>query len=266
MNKNIQLYFFRGSNFKNLGDELGWYILNKLTGYEISWTNPDTKNAVFSVGSILSSVTDESQIVWGSGFISERASLKCMPNITSVRGPLTSLKLDLDRVPVGDPALLLPDVYAGAASAKKFSLGIIPHYIDQEFVKENLKPDADISYTLLNIAHSHIEKFIDEILKCEMVVSSTLHGLIIAQAYGVPALWVEFSDNVIGGGYKFYDYFYSVGIPAYKAPIISKDNCKLSHLHSLVHNSKLHLNIVNFSKFGLYDSLNHVVKIINNIE
>lgn len=34
----------------------------------------------------------------------------------------------------------------------------------------------------------NITKFIDEVCSCEFIVSSSLHGLIIANAYGVPAV------------------------------------------------------------------------------
>jgi pyruvyltransferase len=52
-------------------------------------------------------------------------------------------------------------------------------------------------------------------MSCERIVSSSLHGLVIADAYGIPNAWLN-SDGGAGGSrpgggeFKFYDYFASV--------------------------------------------------------
>lgn len=104
----------------------------------------------------------------------------------------------------GDPALLMPRFYRPQDVVKKYVVGVIPHYIDKgEAVK--LVP-ASSEFKIIDI-ESDIETFVDELLACEVVVSSSLHGIIAADAYGVPRVWMKVSDRIKGEGFKFRDYF-----------------------------------------------------------
>jgi pyruvyltransferase len=47
---------------------------------------------------------------------------------------------------------------------------------------------------------------VEDIARCEYVASSSLHGVIVAHALGVPALWLRISDQLKGGAFKFRDY------------------------------------------------------------
>ena len=47
-----------------------------------------------------------------------------------------------------------------------------------------------------------------------MIFSTSLHGLIISHAYGIPAIWIK-AGNIGTDGFKFKDYFSSVNIPYY---------------------------------------------------
>ena len=46
---------------------------------------------------------------------------------------------------------------------------------------------------------------------CEAIASSSLHGIVFAHAYGIPAVHVQLSDRVLGEGFKFDDYRASIG-------------------------------------------------------
>jgi polysaccharide pyruvyl transferase WcaK-like protein len=65
---------------------------------------------------------------------------------------------------------------------------------------------------VINLATNSVENVIEEIYSCDTVISSSLHGIIVAHAYNIPAVWVKFSNNLFGDGIKFYDYFESVGL------------------------------------------------------
>ena len=47
--------------------------------------------------------------------------------------------------------------------------------------------------------------------ECEMIASSSLHGLIVADALGIPNWRVSFARELKGGDFKFRDYALVVG-------------------------------------------------------
>ena len=164
-------------------------------------------------------------------------------------------------MPLGDPALILPDLYQPKSyEEKKFKLGIVPHYIDQTDFVSRFDPQGEKSYTVLNIAINKVERFIDRIIECEFIISSSLHGVIIAQAYNIPAVWVEFSDKVIGSGFKFFDFFQSVGIAPYKPQRFLNGKITFNELANLekIHKGQLYIN--NYDKSDLYNAINDWIK------
>jgi pyruvyltransferase len=58
-----------------------------------------------------------------------------------------------------------------------------------------------------------IEKFIDEVCACKVILSSSLHGLICADAYRKPRLRLVLGNRLQGGDFKFMDY-HSTLVPA----------------------------------------------------
>lgn len=68
--------------------------------------------------------------------------------------------------------------------------------------------------TIYNVWHD----IIDQINECEFIISSSLHGLIISDAYNIPNVWAVFSDKIVGGEFKYKDYYASVN----KKPISIK--------------------------------------------
>jgi len=107
---------------------------------------------------------------------------------------------------------LLPRLYEPEASEPRAVLGVVPHYFDKPKVAAFWRSSAKTRFIDIQ---QRIERVIDQIVACEYIVSSSLHGLIVAHAYGVPALWVKFADNLLGDGTKFRDYLASVGQTPY---------------------------------------------------
>lgn len=235
-------YWFRSKNpevVNNWGDAINPTLIEFFAG-EIPTHINDLESYLgpvyYVVGSILDRAKNNS-VVWGSGFITEKSTISANPKILAVRGPLTRKSLlnqgiDCPEI-YGDPALLFPLIYKPVNSKKKYKIGVIPHYVDKEnaFVK-NLENNPDV--LVIDITQDKF-KFIDEINSCEIIFSSSLHGIIASDAYNIPAYWVEFSDKVIGNGFKFEDYFLSVNRPLIK-PMVITENTELEDLHSQIYN------------------------------
>lgn len=185
----------------NLGDAISPYIIDKL-GHRAIYTPPTEKCLIMS-GSILNHAQKKSRIL-GSGLAWETDGLTKPRKIHSVRGWLTAKKVKEDigiKVKrVGDPALIMPYLY-NSIKEKKYKYGVLPHYIDLHKVMKKM-PDSRV----INILED-TESVIDQIAECEHIITSSLHGLIICDAYKIPNVWVKFSNNVLGDGFKFRDYF-----------------------------------------------------------
>jgi pyruvyltransferase len=188
-------------------------MVSELSGKKVIKVQSDYfhGNHMMAAGSIIDHA-QRSTIIWGSGLISSSIEFKSeMINVRAVRGKLTRQRLIERGVACpeiyGDPALLIPKLYPKLDRHKKiFKLGVIPHYVDKEHEWiGRIKKDENV--LLIDIQNANIFAFIDEVLSCDVIVSSSLHGLIVADAYQIPNVWIRLSDDVIGGDFKFLDYY-----------------------------------------------------------
>lgn len=199
----------------NFGDDLNPYLYEKIVGKAPMYIPLNNGGERFmAIGSIISAA-NTGTIVWGSGAMFDNNRLSGQPIIKAVRGPLTRNIVIASGIKCpevyGDPALLLPRYY-NPKTEKKYKVGLIPHYVDHNTI--DIKEDN----TAIKISiGTNIEEFINVVTSCECIVSSSLHGLIIADAYGIPCRWAEMSSNVAGNGFKFKDYFQSIGVTPYAA-------------------------------------------------
>jgi len=210
---------FENKKFENFGDLVGPYLVEKISGKNVRFIQPKKRKftdlftkVYFTAGSILAHI-DTRSIVWGSGII-ETPTKVPKATFLAVRGPLTRAELLKQGYNVpevyGDPAILLPKFYTPELT-KKYKIGIIPHYVDYDKVLNWYKDDITIK--VINLLNNSVEAVVNEIYSCETIISSSLHGIIVAHTYKTPAVWVKFSDNLFGDDTKFYDYFNSVKIP-----------------------------------------------------
>jgi hypothetical protein len=76
-----------------------------------------------------------------------------------------------------------------------------------------------------------VESYVNQLTSCEAILSSSLHGLIIAGAYGIPAARISFGEDIGGDGTKFVDYFESVQMPS--QPVVRVTREMFSDLRAL---------------------------------
>lgn len=202
----------------NYGDMLAPFIVQALSGKRILKVSHPMRRIyrwVFkhylTVGSIIN-VAGPNSIVWGSGIINSNQNVR-KAKFLAVRGPRTRKRLlELGyQVPevYGDPAILLP-ILIENRNKTVYELGIIPHYVDYDNLKEMFKDQTNVK--IINLITDDVVKTTNEILECKKVVSTSLHGLIVSHAYQIPALWVKISQKLSGDDIKFFDYLESVGL------------------------------------------------------
>lgn len=203
----------RACIFKNWGDILNSELIRLISGkiptiVNNSFKNPNKETIYMCIGSVLG-WADSNTIIWGTGKMSttDNTMFKEKPKkICAVRGILTRQEIIKRgyKCPeiYGDPALLMPRFYDPKLE-KKYELSIIPHHVDKVLIPKLKKQYPNAHFIDIQ---QDIYKFIDEIIQSKYIISSALHGLICADAYNVPNEWKEFSNKVLGFGFKFRDY------------------------------------------------------------
>jgi hypothetical protein len=209
-NKMVKFWWWNGRMPGNFGDILTPLILEHFNiPYE--WS---TEFEAISIGSI-AKVAQPGTIVLGSGVISERDYVCADADWRFVRGPHTRKKIvnaggQCPEI-YGDPAMLMPLLVDPAPA--KYDVGIVPHYTQYQQIKEKYH-----KHCVVNLITNNPIETIKTITQCRSIISSSLHGVIIAHAYGIPAAWVDFG-YIKGDGVKFLDHYDSLNIPAQKSSL-----------------------------------------------
>ena len=204
--------------FPNWGDSINVPLIEKISGKKVISMNKtgldsrcfNAEDIVYAgVGSIMGWCGHPNVEVWGSGFISSSSTITHIyppKKIHAIRGALTReilLKKGINCPAVfGDPVLLMPRFY-NPKLKKKYELSVIPHHIDKVLIPKLKKQFPKAHFIDIQ---QDVYKFIDEVIQSKYIISSALHGLICADAYGVPNEWQGFSNRVLGKGFKFWDY------------------------------------------------------------
>ncbi len=192
----------------NFGDLLSPWLIAKMTGREVVFADPKLPHYV-AIGSIINRANAQS-LVWGAGSFGTEDLPRHNGRATysAVRGPLSRARLlamGVSCPPVyGDPALLAPAYFAPKVE-KTHEYGIVARWSERRWHEAEIGPDIKV----IDLGTTDVEGVIKAMLSCRRIVTGSLHGLVIADAYGIPSAWVM-SRTARGGEYKFFDYFSTV--------------------------------------------------------
>ena len=208
----------------NWGDDLNKYFFEYVTGQRVVPIRNDLKDFIYKgryimIGSILGFYRLTDAIVYGSGLMTASTPLIGKPDkIISVRGPLTRQALLNNGINCpehyGDPALLLSVFYTPSVSKKRY-VSIIPN-MGTFWNPCPVVDDLVSTHKCRLIDMTHYEKWtdiIDAIASSSFVLSESLHGLIAAETYNIPCVWVEFINHNTAHdwSFKFRDFYESIG-------------------------------------------------------
>ena len=203
----------------NLGDYLGFvvveYMLNK-KGLSLD-SKVSKRKHMNSVGSNIFSGYQNSTI-WGSGvhhapykydnrIMFLNRSLFRRLDVRAVRGPLSReilLKYGHKCPEVyGDPAILMPFIYKPHVKEMNDIL-VIPQYrTEKEF------RIGHPGLKMISMNTSDYATVIDAIASSKKVITSSLHAVILADAYGVPSVLYRGLHKKVD--FKYLDYYASTG-------------------------------------------------------
>ncbi|MBP3195500.1 MAG: polysaccharide pyruvyl transferase family protein [Butyrivibrio sp.] len=204
---------------KNVGDQISPVICNYML--EKKGLSFDSKAKKTKHLMALGSICGEGQIdsvVWGSGIHTNelKENILLFKNerkldIRAVRGPETEHFLNENGISCpqiyGDPAIIMPLIYQPHVS-KKYSYSLVLHILMKNMAR--IPDDAN----LIDIETDDYKHFIDELAASEKIISSSLHGIILAESYGIPAIF--FCEGVEDQMMKYKDWYESTKRPDFR--------------------------------------------------
>lgn len=197
-----------GDAHANFGDELGPILVRAIrgavaSGAESSVERPSDDRRLISIGSVLH-FARRGDIVWGAGINGKVKQRLTYPlDVRAVRGPYTRAVLlghGIETPEVyGDPALLLPRFFPEAADGETHGdEAVVPNLNDRARFDGDGVVDP-LGAPLAIVRH---------IAGASFVIASSLHALIIADAFGVPSRPVLSESE---HPFKYVDYYAGTG-------------------------------------------------------
>ena len=233
MQETVKLYY---AKLANMGDLLNVLIVEKCFGYTVE-RHSFLTGEVCAIGSCLAQYTLHGSLpmrlrqringivrprvsIWGTGFINytdcEGKFFKREMDFRAVRGELTRKNVERMtgkklNIPTGDAGILASELL-DERPEKVYDIGIVPHICDLSDPACQKLADSYPNAILINVKDEPLE-VVKQIAQCRTVLSSSLHGLIVADSFHIPNRHLVFSDRPLGDGYKFDDYYSAYPVP-----------------------------------------------------
>lgn len=187
----------------NFGDMLVPWILVR-NGIAPVYSSAE-HSELAAIGSILTFLPPDYQgTILGSGMIAEQPWSLPNATILGVRGYLTAGLASMDKPAVlGDPGLLVS--LHCPRPRPSCELGVIPHYIHKNHAKIAQLAARHSNVKVIDVQQSP-DRVIRDIAACSAIITSSLHGLVVADSLGIPAAWMVLEPAVTGGDFKFLDH------------------------------------------------------------
>jgi pyruvyltransferase len=213
----LPLYYWRQDTFVNFGDHISLKLVERIVqqsvvAYRRKPSNNEKK--LLAIGSILS-FADDYDVIWGTGvngkLDNKNAYHFTRLDIRAVRGPITrtflqdNFQIECPEV-YGDPGLLIPYFFPEFKKKQKpqKQYVLIPHYSEIHLFPKS-------KYKNVVYPTEPWDVVIKSILNSQFVISSSLHGIVIAEAYGIPARMIRVTENE--PLLKYYDYYMGTNRP-----------------------------------------------------
>src|SRR5271154_4673165 len=222
----------------NFGDALAPLLLERFADIKVEW-DTISHAQVTSIGSILEHIPPLwDGYVLGSGKLFEFSRLHLhtkTAKILSVRGPLSARGIP-GSFTLGDPGLLAAELVG--PQEKTYDLGIMPHWQDKELVAR-FKALIPRQFEVLTIdpAGDPIS-ILRQVGACRRLVTSSLHGMITADSFGMPRR-VEICPAMLrdGGDFKFRDYSASIQTPFETGKMVEASRFRIEDVQFAVYDA-----------------------------
>jgi len=194
----------------NFGDLITPLILEKLSGrvaFNVIGARMSRKKALCGAGSLLQGIRYPNLTIWGSGFLSPRVrDRNAFPRqVLAYRGPLSArfaATLGWQRTSLlGDPGIVIPLFIP--PEQDRHLIGLVLHYSHWHLLDKDFCNDSD--FIVIDVQQS-VEDVARLVSSCQIIVSSSLHGLVLAAAYGKPNVWLEPAVKRLDS-FKFEDFY-----------------------------------------------------------